>query len=204
MDKVLVQIGLHHTCEYLYVSQPDLSAEPGFGLPNDVYEEGGELWEYYGVEMKPANMNEVLIPQFGYLDRVYLLQETIYHTSGVTEVPSLYIKPSGTITLIDLFDKTGVPDVLVMDIENAEYPVLEFHDWSLKPKCIIVECHSLETSHKIVGLLNLLDYVLIGMELLEGDLFLRDNLTFLHRDAVSNERLAEYATADTELFWHLY
>ena len=193
--KKLVQIGLHETCEYLYVTHPNWPAlrsiqiNPEFPFIPEEFWGTGAPWLYYGVEMSRKSLEYISErldwkKSFG---RVQLLQECITPTDGLEVQHNGWSVGDGPytlrgISLKTLFLKTGVPDVLVMNILNGEGSVFETYDFAEKPKLIIVHIHSHTCLNVILKRMLENGYHLLAMPYATTDILV---CSFLQTDLVS-------------------
>lgn len=120
-------------------------------------------------------------PYYGYEDGAYntfdpVRVEELARTKGMhpSSTTALPIEPLGT-----LLKTHGISsiDLLSIDVEGMDLMVLESHDWSIRPKLIIVEAHGFDPaepeSHPIYGCITEHGYRLCGLAGVSL-LFLRD------------------------------
>ena len=153
--KKLIQIGLCETCEYLYVSYPNWTdlkesqINPEFPfIPEELWD-NGEPWFYIGVEMFDKHVKYISenINFKECHDRATILTKCITSTDEIWVQHSGWAVGEGDYqvkgtSLNTLFAETGVPNVLVMNIENSEGHIFDFYDFAYKPDLIIVHIHS--------------------------------------------------------------
>ena len=160
-----IQIGLHGTCEYLYLAKEnwrDLMPEqleikrlPDSLLPH--LEPGS--FKYYGVERSPVFLGKImeqfqfsganiewicaqLSTAYGALPRLHHANDQYPENIYGEDIHNVnYFVPAIDLdTLITGLDIKNL-DVLAMDIEGDEDYLLKMYTWLQKPKFITIETH---------------------------------------------------------------
>lgn len=194
-SNAIVQIGLFNSCEYSYLIDRKTVIPEDIPLNMPITEE--TQWHYYGVDM---NLNSIEHCKKRYnklkLDnpnRFQLIKALIgpednknIENDGFTTSLGLveYYKKdtelieTPAITLATLFSRIPMPvELLVMDIEGAELPVLEGYDWHQHPLYIIIESHYLKDIYPIASLLDEQGYYFMQIRKTMAQL----QLGFVHR-----------------------
>ena len=164
--KTCIQIGLWQTAECLYLANKDVPSE-ACGAPGDlsIPEEFEEFdWQYFGIDGDPNSIatlanrfpihpyvnwiNAHIVPNGVQLIDTYLNWCDLYKQQIVSVL--------GT-DLTHLFHHLNITsiDLLVMDIEGAEWNIFKSYDWVIKPKFMIIEFHKVEGHDK-----NAIDVIL--------------------------------------------
>lgn len=158
--KTCIQIGLNTTTEYLYVTGhqevPDENSITA--LPDNITDFGNE-WMYYGVDSDVFSIQSLhyKFPLTEYPNVRFVLAAI----ERQKELPFMnsWFGDYGVfvpmITLNELITGLNVQDVdvLVLDVEGAEFHILNSYDWEIHPKFIAVEVHVypyLEENVKII------------------------------------------------------
>lgn len=174
-SKTLVQLGLDQVCEYIYVTKPNwtelsdvLGGNEGYPfIPQEIWD--GCVWNYYGVDMREWSIQTVS-HFYRNCDYAHFIQAAIVGESGAEvdrddfrvgryKLDDAQESFKG-VTLNELFFKTGLPDVLVMDIEGCELEVFLSYDWFHKPEFIVVETHTFDACNAILELMLFSGYSL--------------------------------------------
>jgi len=124
----------------------------------------GDDWYYWGVDSDIASVFYLVQEYGGYLrnERCHLLLASVGGETKISQGDLFWSMPTHSgrfkylnppfyngsvlrpeLSLKDLFFYLGLPsvDLLILDCEGSEYEIFENYDFSVKPKCIVVECH---------------------------------------------------------------
>lgn len=165
--KTCVQIGLNKTAECLYLANKDVPKDacgaPGdLNLPEELeqYE-----WRFFGVD-SDVNSISMLANRFPIHPYCHWINARII-PRGVQIVDDTmnwcdYYK-NQTVTVLGtdlshLFKHLNLDtiDLLVMDIEGAEWDIWEAYDWLIKPDILLIELHKLNENYTLEKMNNLI------------------------------------------------
>ena len=166
MDKnkgICVQIGIGSSAEYSFLTRPDWreinnnqeTNNTQYYLPIEITNlVSDEPWLYYGIDCDPYSIIGMSL-KYPEVDN-WLIANITPESLGLRRVDRSWffmceqeecsIKPSIAIPCLSLSDALKMLDieyidVLAIDIEGDEVPVLESYDFKIKPCFITVEIH---------------------------------------------------------------
>lgn len=163
--KAVVQIGLHKSCEYVYLV--DEKYWHNWKIPLRLSEfEVHQNWHYFGVDMNPESIERC--QNFDFLkgdSRINFIEALVHKEDNkVLAHDNFIISDEGSIqtssiSLQTLFSKIPMDiGLLAIDVEGAEVSILEGYSWEIKPMCIVVEIHRCNDLHTITNLLKHQNY----------------------------------------------
>lgn len=201
--KTLVQIGIERQAEFIYVTQPNwerLKAINPAGweypfIPEELWDDN--VWMYYGVDMADWIIEDI--------QPTYHTEHAKFITACLWEQSGISLKMDGyrvdrytentiaekeliSTSLSDLFKKTGLPDVLVVDIEGAELEVFRGYDFTHKPEFIVVETHTHDACNEILKVMLNNGYVIYEFNglCMDNKGFRNPIFSFIREDFVNN------------------
>lgn len=147
---VCVQIGLHQTAEFLYLTQPDWKAVMSRQvklkqIPKSITDPI-QSWQYYGVDSDVGSIYK-MIQKYGNPSGAHWVHASVgTPTDRLIGLQSYLV--SGRFIgfacslqrLFQLLNLTQV-DVLNIDVEGAELAIFQHYDWVITPSFISVEVH---------------------------------------------------------------
>lgn len=160
-----IQIGLHNTCEYLYLTQDNwlelMPEQAEFKRLPDVIVDALEKqhFRYYGIDRNPASLGKLMESyEFNnaYVEWICAQIATKYeeisqHNHVNDHLPERFFPqeirdaffwiPSLPFDVLLENLKLEQIDVLALDIEGDEQQFFEDYSWSIAPKFISIETH---------------------------------------------------------------
>jgi len=149
MLKTVVQIGLNKTAEYVPLvtgaRQPSTGALPQqvHWIPMEVRQ---GTWRYFGIDADPSSIHEML-SLYDPHPNIHFMNVCVGETAGIVERVSWFFMGKrhyvSCFPLHDLLDALQIEqlEVLAIDIEGAELPVLAAFSWEIQPEFLAVESH---------------------------------------------------------------
>ena len=161
---VCIQLGLHNTAEYLYLTEDNWKDIEVDAL-NRVPHSGVDEWCYYGIDAEGESIS-MMLRQHVHNPRAIWIQSYIapgptqlvkYKLFGGNEPRPSYFAP--TISFDKMLSELNIKriDVLAVDIEGTEYELFEAYGWNIKPRFISVELHN--TSHTDTSFITLIESI---------------------------------------------
>ncbi len=147
---VCVQIGLHDTAEFLYLTKPNwksdiVSQDILKQIPNDIADKY-TTWRYYGIDSDVGSIAKML-QKYGNPPSTHWVHAAVGMPSDMymklrSYLPNGYFYGFGC-SLQRLFRMLNITqvDVLVIDIEGGEIRLFDDYDWHIFPSYISVEVH---------------------------------------------------------------
>ena len=166
--RFVVQVGTFTDTEYIWVTEKGASIPAKYQLPH--IRAIDEAWEYYGVDRERWCV-ERLSKRHADNPNAYFMCATIGSIAG-----DICVSLTDIISPIE-----GSFEALIIDTENCEHSILQSYDWQRKPKCIVLEIHTLESQHAILQLLVSLGYCLLRLRPTNAG-FTREAI-YIHEDS---------------------
>ena len=144
--KAIVQLGLHKTCEYVYLVDEEFKS---INAPVKLSGFKYDNLHYYGIDMRLDSIKLLKLSKMvGNHPRIHFLRKLIHSDDGtkITHDGGC-VDPHGRFTTLStslqtLLSSIGMPiHLLVVDIEGCEVPMFETYNFSIKPEYIFLETH---------------------------------------------------------------
>ena len=171
-----VQIGLAYECEYAFFVDKDWRTRVHeyfdyLSMPHIPFEwyktiDQG-IWSYVGVDMNKESIS-FCAERYSYLSNFSLVHALIYRADfEQIEHDNWRVGELGqfddSISLFTLFERVGYPNLLMMDVECAELPIIEGYDFEHKPEIVIIELHDFYDAMQVVDIM-MENYYLISFD----------------------------------------
>ena len=149
---ICVQIGLLRTAEYLYLVDPKYSvaSEQPVDIPKTLE---FDTWQYYGIDADPCSIAKMVAeyhecsPNANWIlafinegRPVSLKHHNTFWVPYEQRQNNCYVPSMSLDFLIKALELPKI-DVLAVDIEGMESPMLKSYSWHVKPAFIAVETH---------------------------------------------------------------